>query len=202
LNQQTLTVAVTESGINDHVDALALALVGFRAPAQRLVQWGGRLAGVLDRGGRVLVAGNGGSAAEAAHLAGELVGRMRDDRPAYSAIALGADPATMTALANDYGFAEVFARQVEAHGRPGDVLITFSTSGRSENLLVAARAARAMGLATWALTGQAPNPLAALVDDALTIDADPQTVQELHLVCVHMLCAQVEAALNIGRGRR
>lgn len=197
MSQRTLTVAVTDPLIDHHVDALAAALVEFRPAAQRLVGWGRHLAAVLPTGGRLLVAGNGGSAAEAAHLAGELVGRMRADRPAYSAIALGGDPATLTALGNDYGFPEVFARQVQAHGRAGDVLLLFSTSGRSENLLVAARAARTRGLVTWALTGPAPNPLAELVDEALpAAGADAQTVQELHLLCVHLLCEQFEAALE------
>jgi D-sedoheptulose 7-phosphate isomerase len=193
------TIALADPLIDRHVDALATALAEFRPAAQRLAWWGRRLAGVLVDGGRLLVAGNGGSAAEAAHLAGEFVGRMRDDRPAYSAIALGADPATLTALGNDYGFTEVFARQVQAHGRPGDVLLAMSTSGRSPNLLAAADAARAAGLVAWALTGPPPNPLAQRCDDALSVvAADAQTVQELHLVCVHLLCAQVEAALEDG----
>ncbi len=203
MSQRTLTVAVTDPLIDHHVDALAAALAEFRPAAQRLVAWGQRLAEVLSAGGRVLVAGNGGSAAEAAHFAGELVGRMRDDRPAYSAIALGADSATLTALGNDYGFAEVFARQVQAHGRGGDVLLLFSTSGRSENLLVATRAARSRGIVTWAVTGPAPNPLAELADDTLpAIGGDAQTVQELHLLCVHLLCEQVEVALENAGARR
>jgi D-sedoheptulose 7-phosphate isomerase len=188
--------------IGDHIDGLADALVDFRAVAGRLAGWGAQLARVLESGGRLLVAGNGGSAAEAGHLAGELVGRMRDDRPAYSAIALGADPATLTALGNDYGFAEVFARQVRAHGRIGDVLILLSTSGRSENLLAAARAAHPIGITTWAMTGPPPNPLAQLCDDAVTVPAqDAQTVQELHLVSAHMLCEQFELALQGSGGR-
>lgn len=200
MSQPLTTTVVAEpqlaSDIDIHLDAIAAALVEFRAGAARLVVWGEALATVLETGGRLLVAGNGGSAAEAAHLAGELVGRMRDERPAYSAIALGGDFATLTALGNDYGFAEVFARQVRAHGRPGDVLITLSTSGRSENLLAATRAAQAMDVSSWALTGPAPNPLQQLSDDALAISGpDAQTVQELHLVCVHLLCAQVELAL-------
>jgi D-sedoheptulose 7-phosphate isomerase len=197
-----ITTVVADALVDDHIDALASALVDFRPAAGRLVRWGRGLAAVLDEGGRVLVAGNGGSAAEAAHLASELVGRVRDDRRPYSAIALGGDLATLTALGNDYGFAEVFARQVQAHGREGDVLITMSTSGRSENLLVAARMARSMGLSTWALTGPAPNPLALLCDDALPVSGNAQTVQELHLMCVHMLCEQVEAALLGGEALR
>ena len=197
------TVVAADPLIELHIDALAAALVEFRAAARRLVSWGRHLAGILNHGGRLLVAGNGGSAAEAAHLAGELVGRMRDDHPAYSAIALGADSATLTALGNDYGFSEVFARQVRAHGRPGDVLLALSTSGRSENLLAAAHVARAEGLTAWALTGPAPNPLAELCDDTLAITgAGAQTVQELQLVSVHLLCEQIEEALRVSEPRR
>jgi D-sedoheptulose 7-phosphate isomerase len=196
VSQPLTTVIVTDPRIDAHIDALTSAVAEFRPAAGRLTEWGTHLAIVLDEGGRLLVAGNGGSAAEASHLAGELVGRMRDDRPAYSAMTLGGDLATLTALGNDYGFAEVFARQVRAHGRPGDVLIMLSTSGRSENLLAATRAARDIGVTTWALTGPAPNPLEQLCDDALAISGgDAQTVQELHLVCVHLLCEQVELAL-------
>jgi D-sedoheptulose 7-phosphate isomerase len=143
----------------------------------------------------VLVASNGGSAAEAQHLAAELVGKLRDDRPAYSAIALHAESSSLTAISNDYGYERGFARQVEAHGRPGDVLVLLSTSGRSPNLLAAADAARERELTAWALTGRLPNPLAMRCDDVLALPTDPQTVQELHLVAVHVLCEQVEAAL-------
>jgi D-sedoheptulose 7-phosphate isomerase len=190
------TDPVTDMLTHAHLNSLAQTLDAFRAEAGRLCAWGARLAGILDDGGRLLVAGNGGSAAEAQHLAAELVGKMSADRRPLSAIALNAETSSLTAIANDYGYAEVFARQVRAHGRPGDVLLTLSTSGRSPNLLAAERAARQVGMLCWALTGRPPNPLAAASDDALAVpSADPQTVQELHLVCVHLLCAHVEAAL-------
>jgi phosphoheptose isomerase len=102
----------------------------------------------------------------------------------------------MTAIGNDYGYERVFARQVEAHGRTGDVLILLSTSGRSRNLLAAAQTARALSITTWALTGPLPNPLAMCCDDVLAVPADSPTVQELHLVAVHLLCAQVDAAVS------
>ena len=184
------TVVAADPLIELHIDALAAALVEFRAAARRLVSWGRHLAGILNHGGRLLVAGNGGSAAEAQHLAAELVGRLRDE-------------SGVSAIGNDYGFEEVFARQVRAHGRPGDVLLALSTSGRSENLLAAAHVARAEGLTAWALTGPAPNPLAELCDDTLAITgAGAQTVQELQLVSVHLLCEQVEEALRVGEPRR
>jgi Phosphoheptose isomerase len=187
---------LTDPRTADHLESLRRALPGLQAQGSILLEWGRALAAILERDGRLLVAGNGGSAAEAQHLAAELVGRMRSDRRPLSAIALTAETSSLTAISNDYGYAEVFARQVRAHGRPGDVLLTLSTSGRSPNLLAAAAAARETGLLHWALTGPAPNPLAQRSDAALCVDSpDPQTVQELHLVCVHLLCAHVEAHL-------
>jgi D-sedoheptulose 7-phosphate isomerase len=192
-----------DPSIAAHVDTLMAALADFRVTANRLVNWGHTLADVLSHGGRLLVAGNGGSAAEAAHLAGELVGGARANRPPHSAIALASDPATMTAIGGDTGFVDVFARQVRAHGRAGDVLLTLSTSGRTENLLEAVLAARSIGVTSWALTGPAPNPLAQISDDALPVSGvDAPTVQELHLVAVHVLCQQVEAALASGADSR
>jgi phosphoheptose isomerase len=179
-----------------HVGSLAGALTDFAAQGGRLRTWGGAIATILTGGGRLLSAGNGGSAAEAQHLVAELVGRMRADRRPYSAIALTAETAGLTAIANDYGYNQVFARQVRAHGRRGDALVLLSTSGRSPNLLAAAEAARGVGIRTMAVTGAELSPLALACDDALRMpSADPQTVQELHLVCVHLLCAHIEAAL-------
>ncbi len=126
---------------------------------------------MFDAGGRLLACGNGGSAAEAQHLTGELVGRFRHERRPLSAIALHADTSATTAIVNDYGDHEVFARQVAAHGRPGDVLVCLSTSGSSQNVVAAAKAAHELGVTTWALTGPAPNPLAALCDEAVTVEA-------------------------------
>lgn len=142
------------------------------------------------------MAGNGGSAAEAQHLAAELVGKLRWDRPALSAIALTAETASLTALGNDYGFQEVFARQVRAHGRPGDVLLLMSTSGRSANLLTAAEAAAGLGIRVLGFTGPTPNPLAGHCADVLAVpSSDPQVVQELHLVSVHVLCEHIDRTL-------
>jgi D-sedoheptulose 7-phosphate isomerase len=182
-----------------HLDRLSEAVELFRDEAPRLVRWAEHLAGTLGGGGRLLVAGNGGSAAEAQHLTAELVGKLHDDRPAFSAIALSAETSSLTAIGNDYGYDHVFARQVEAHGRPGDVLVLLSTSGRSPNLLTAADAARERGVTCWALTGPLPNPLAMRCDDAIAVDANAPTVQELHLVSVHVLCQLVEAVLSGGR---
>ena len=183
------------STVDAKLDRLSEAVELFRTEAARLARWGEHLAGVLVGGGRLLVAGNGGSAAEAQHLTAELVGKLREDRPAYSAIALHAETSSFTAIGNDYGFEQVFARQVQAHGRPGDVLLLLSTSGRSKNLMAAAATARDLGLTSWAMTGPLPNPLGMCCDDVLAVPADQQTSQELHLVAVHVLCEQIEAAL-------
>jgi D-sedoheptulose 7-phosphate isomerase len=179
-----------------HLRELAAPLAELERDADRLDRWGGELARVLLAGGRLLAAGNGGSASQAAHLTSELVGRYRDDRPPFSAIALCSESSALTAIGNDYGGAEVFARQVRAHGRPGDVLIALSTSGGSPNVLAATDAAAESGLVTWALTGRPGNPLAARCDDALCVDSPhTATVQEIHLIAVHLVCAAVDVAL-------
>ena len=162
----------------------------------RLNAWGEHLACVFQNGGRLLACGNGGSAAQAQHLTAELVGRYRDERQPFSAIALHADTSSLTAIANDYPPEELFARQVAAHGRAGDVLVALSTSGRSPNVVAAARQARLSGLTVWALTGPRPNPLAAEADDAVAVDAPyTATVQEIHQIVVHLVCAAVDTAV-------
>ncbi len=180
--------------IDEHAAEVADALRGLRSHASMVERWGRTLAETLWDGGRLLAAGNGGSAAEAQHLTAELVGRFLAERRPFSAIALCAETSSLTAIVNDYGADEMFARQVEAHGRPGDVLLLLSTSGRSPNVVRAAARGQAHGMTVWGLTGPAPNPLAALCDETLAIDA-PSTaaVQALHLVAVHALCAEVDA---------
>ncbi len=179
-----------------HLAELDAPLRALHRQAPQVERWGHRLAEVLLRGGRLLAAGNGGSAAQAQHLTAELVGRYRDDRPPFSAIPLCAEGAAMTAIGNDYGIEEIFARQVRAHGRPGDVLVALSTSGRSPNVLAAVDAAREQEMACWALTGRPPNPLAERADECLAVDSPhTATVQEVHLISVHLLCAAVDEAL-------
>jgi D-sedoheptulose 7-phosphate isomerase len=182
-----------------HLDHLRTGLRSLERQAPQLEQWGRELAEALAHGGRLLAAGNGGSAAEAQHLTAELVGRFEaPDRRPLSAIALHADTSSLTAIANDFGIPDIFARQVHAHGRPGDVLVLLSTSGRSENLLAAAAAARSVGLRVWALTGPQPNPLAAVADTVLAVDSPaPTAVQEVHLVAIHALCAAIEHHLPV-----
>ncbi|MEV8565431.1 SIS domain-containing protein [Streptomyces sp. NPDC051322] len=180
-----------------HCDDLMDALTEFRESCPTVQRWGAQLAGRLGGGARLLVAGNGGSAAQAQHLTAELVGRYREDRPPFSALALHADTSSTTAIANDYGVQEVFARQTCAHGRPGDVLMLLSTSGASANLLSAATEAHRIGMRVWAMTGPAPNPLEAVSDEALCVNAPVSaTVQELHLVAVHMVCEAFDRAIE------
>lgn len=185
----------------EHLDAVAPALRSLQNQADLLSAWGQELAHRLMAGQRLLVAGNGGSAAEAQHLTAELVGRFDGDRPPFAAIALHADTSSLTAIGNDYGYGEVFARQVRAHGRPGDVLMLLTTSGRSPNLLAAVEAGRAAGLSVWAMTGPAPNPLADIVgDEVLAVDGATANVQEGHLIAVHSLCRAFE--LEVRRSSR
>lgn len=187
--------------VRAHFDALERALHRNLRPAtEQVLTWGVRLAGVYERGGRLFACGNGGSAAEAQHLTAELTGRFRAERRPLSAIALHAETSSLTAIGNDYGPEEMFARQLVAHGRPGDVLLALSTSGSSANVVAAAKAGKEIGLATWALTGPSPNPLAALCDGAIPVDADSvSVVQEMHLVLVHSLCAALESAMGVDR---
>ena len=179
-----------------HLQELSRALERFSSCVDVADDWGVRLARVLTGGGRLLAAGNGGSAAQAQHLTAELVGRYRADRPPFSAICLTAETSSLTAIANDYPADELFARQVEAHGRPGDVLVLLSTSGRSPNAVAAARRARDCGITALAITGPAPNPLAAACHDAVAIDSPwTATVQEVHLVALHLICAAFDEAV-------
>jgi D-sedoheptulose 7-phosphate isomerase len=180
-----------------HLADLRTAVNALDRDAARLERWAEQLAATLHTGGRLLAAGNGGSAAQAQHLVAELVGKLDRDRPPLSAIALSAETCGLTAIGNDYGFEQVFARQVTAHARPGDVVMLLSTSGRSPNVLAAGEAAKASGAQLWAMTGAAPNPLSEVCDDALAVPShDTQVVQEVHLVAVHLLCARVDVELD------
>jgi D-sedoheptulose 7-phosphate isomerase len=179
--------------VREHILSTAPALRALSEQSERLASWARELATRLSSGHRLLVAGNGGSAAETQHLTAELVGRFSRDRRPFSAIALSAETSSITAIGNDYGFDDVFARQVRAHGRSGDVLLLLSTSGRSRNLLNAARAASELGITSWAMTGGSPNPLEVACDEAIALDASNAHVQEAQLVAVHALCVAFDA---------
>lgn len=150
----------------------------------------------LRRGGKVLLAGNGGSAAQAQHMAGELMGRFAFDRPGLPAISLTTDTVSITAIGNDYGYEHIFSRQVQALGNKGDVFIGYSTSGRSQNILMAFEEARACGLVCIGFTGNRGGPMRELCDILIEVPSDETPrIQESHLVLGHTLCEMVEKAL-------
>jgi len=146
-----------------------------------------------ERGGKLLVCGNGGSAADSQHIVAELVGRYLVDRPGFAAIALSTNTSTATAVGNDYGFAQIFARQVTALGRPEDVLLVISTSGNSPNCVAAVGAARSVGMAVYGFLGGDGGQLLRLVDGALIApsSATPK-IQEIHIMMGHLLCRLLE----------
>ncbi len=177
-------------------DSIALKQMVLSSHRQAIVSMAEAWVDCLRRGGQVLLCGNGGSAADAQHLAAELVNRFLRERPALPAVALTTDTSILTATANDTAFAEVFARQVEALGRPGDVLFLLSTSGRSPNLHRAAEAARAREMTVLALLGGDGGGLAARCDQSLVVPSSlSPRVQEVHILIGHILCEAVEKAL-------
>ncbi|OYT98998.1 MAG: phosphoheptose isomerase [Burkholderiales bacterium PBB1] len=150
----------------------------------------------LGQRGKLLFMGNGGSAADSQHLAGELVSRFAYDRPGLSAVALTVDTSILTAIGNDYGYESLFSRQVEALGQPGDVLFGFTTSGKSPNILKALRTARAMGLVTVGMTGNRGEAITQLVDHCVEIpSACTPNIQEGHIVVGHIICGLIEASI-------
>ncbi|MCZ7572106.1 MAG: SIS domain-containing protein [Ardenticatenaceae bacterium] len=175
--------------LSSALEQLATRAVVLAGVAARLVE-------TLRTGHKVLIAGNGGSAAEAQHFAAELVGRFKRERMPYAVMSLTTDTSILTAVANDYGYQEVFARQLLAYGQPGDLLIAFSTSGESENLVRAARAARNREIAVVAVTGERSSRLERLADVTVRVPAaDTAAVQELHMIVTHVLCDIAESAL-------
>ncbi len=150
----------------------------------------------LKSGGKILLAGNGGSAADAQHIAGEFVSRFAFDRPGLSAIALTTDSSILTAIGNDYGYEKLFARQVQAHGDKADVFIGYSTSGKSPNVLRAFEESRKRGLVCIGMTGNRGGPMCELCDHLLEVPSgDTPKIQEGHLVLGHILCGLVENAM-------
>jgi D-sedoheptulose 7-phosphate isomerase len=183
-SQQTLERAATDAAFVDAIVAIA-----------------GRIAASLKSGGKVLLAGNGGSASDAQHIAAELVGRLVDDRAPLAAIALTTDTSALTAIGNDYGFEQVFARQLRALGKKGDVFIAISTSGRSPNVIAALQAARELGLVTVGFGKTGPAPMLALCDVVLAAPSEETAqTQQLHITAAHAICHLVEREL-FGAGR-
>jgi D-sedoheptulose 7-phosphate isomerase len=173
-------------------DAALLAVAGDIAIA---------IVGALRSGHKVLLIGNGGSAADAQHIASEIVGRYRKERPGFAAIALTTDTSALTAISNDYGFEQIFARQVESLGRQGDVLLALSTSGRSPNILAALAAARRCGLVTVGFTGLKGSSLREFCDHLFIAPSDDTPViQQIHMTASHAICDSVEHAMADGVG--
>ncbi|HOW98181.1 MAG TPA: SIS domain-containing protein [Kiritimatiellia bacterium] len=168
---------------------------GLRGPVEELAS---EIAARLRAGGKVLACGNGGSAADAQHLAGELMNRFLKERRPYAGIALSTDTSVLTSIANDYSFAEVFEKQVRALGRRGDVLIAISTSGNAENVCRAVKAAKDLGLLTVGLTGGSGGKLRPLVDRPLCVASTAATprIQEGHQLIIHALCERLEELLE------
>ncbi len=163
---------------------------------ENLVAMARMLAESLGQGGKLLIFGNGGSAADAQHLAGELVNRFQVERPPLAALALTTDTSVLTSIANDYNFQEVFAKQVRALGRPGDVALGISTSGVSPNVVEGLKAARELGLKTLALTGGDGGPVAAQADLALVVESkNTPRIQEVHITMIHILCDLIDYVL-------
>lgn len=175
------------------IRAAAASLLALQARTAAIESACRLLAGTLARGARVLTAGNGGSAAEAMHMAEELSGRFRGNRRSLPGLALCADGTVLTCIGNDFGFDAVFARQVEGLGAPGDLLVLFSTSGRAANLRCAADAARRAGLSLLTLLGRDGGGLAGLADVEIIVpEAVTERIQEAHLFLVHVLLDHVE----------
>ena len=171
------------------------ALLADESLLRRLLAVADAMTATLRQGGRVLLAGNGGSAADAQHLAAELVSRFEFDRPGLPALSLSTDTSMLTAIGNDYGYEQLFRRQLQAQGRPGDLFIGITTSGRSPNVLAALQACAGLGITAVALCGQG-GALDHLANHVLRVPSSHTArIQECHILIGHLLCAHVEQAL-------
>lgn len=182
---------VVEMSLKQHIEIFQTIL---RSETNLIEKCAGLILKTLDRAGKILICGNGGSAADAQHIAAEFVGRYETERKALPAIALTTDTSALTALANDYGFERIFARQVEALGRAGDLLIALSTSGNSPNVNAAVMSARRIGCQTIGLTGSGGKKLASLCDACILVPATRTArIQEAHITIAHIWCEMVDA---------
>ncbi len=182
--------AYFESQFDEHEAIVRATREALRAPFARLVA---ACSGALAGGGKIMLFGNGGSAADAQHLAAELVVRYNADRRAIAALALTTDSSTLTAGANDFGYETVFARQIEALGKPGDVAIGITTSGNSENVVRALQTAKSSGLVATALSGRDGGKLTGLAEPLLIVPSETTArIQEMHITLGHMLCDALE----------
>ncbi len=182
--------------MRQHNSALQRALDSWQGSASQVAEAASAIVSAVRKGNKILTAGNGGSAADAQHFAAELVGRYKRERSPYPAIALTTDTSILTAIGNDYGYDDVFARQVGALGRAGDVFLAYTTSGESKNLLAAADEAHGRGMTVIALIGPGDSSLSRSADIALRMPAtDTPIIQEMHLMATHLLCDLAEAEL-------
>lgn len=180
--------------INEHLDDLIATLGRFRALLPTVEAAGAEISRAIKGGNKLLTAGNGGSAADALHLAEELVGRFNKERPSLPAIALCADPTLLTCIGNDYGFDHVYSRQVEGLGRPGDVLVVFTTSGKSPNIIKALHAAKARRVRTIAVLGKDGGPARGLADHEIIVPSNSTArIQEIHTFILHSWLTILEA---------
>lgn len=180
--------------VREHIELAEWLLAELQEP---LSTSAGMMIDCLRGGGKILLCGNGGSAADAQHFAAELVGRFEVERSGLPAIALTTDSSALTAIGNDYGFEQLFARQVEALARPGDLLVGISTSGNSPNVCKALEKAKQLGCTTLGLVGRDGGTMAAVADYALIVPAERTArIQEMHLLIIHLLCEAVDAAFG------
>ena len=185
-----------ETMLNSMIDSHIRCMQGLKPLAPTIEKTGALLLNGLLRGGKLLICGNGGSAGDAQHFAAEIIGRFEKERQAYPAVALSTDTSILTAVSNDYGYREVFARQVDGLGRPGDILMGISTSGHSPNVQRAVERARAIGMKTVGLLGKDGGELREEVDQAIVVDS-PVTarIQEAHIFILHYWAWQIENGL-------
>jgi D-sedoheptulose 7-phosphate isomerase len=182
--------------LNTMIDAHVQCLKNLKTIEPALKMAGDMLLQCLLDGRKIMICGNGGSASDAQHFAAEIVGRFEKERRAYPAVALSTDTSILTAVGNDYGYGEVFARQVAGLGRPGDVLIGISTSGHSENIIRAVKRCKSLGMKTVGLLGKDGGALKPLVDQAIVVDsASTARIQETHIFILHYWAWQIESGL-------
>lgn len=193
-SESPTVASLLQRSLHEHIQAVEALLKTHLPDIERSGQM---ICSALDRGNKVLLCGNGGSAADAQHIAAELVGTYELQRRAWPSIALTTDTSALTALSNDFGYEHVFARQVEALAREGDVLVALSTSGGSANVLKAAEVARKLGCQIIALTGRTGEPLASMCDVAITVPSERTSrIQEAHITIGHLWCEMVDTQLR------
>ncbi len=192
-------MSLIETEINKTISVMQQILAD-KDLTQLVITIGNHCAKSVANGGKIMFCGNGGSAADAQHLAAEMVGKLMMPRPAMAGLALTTDTSALTAVGNDFGYEYIFSRQVEGLGRAGDIIVGISTSGRSKNVIEAFKAARAKGITTVGMTGANGGDMAPLSDFLIKIPSqETPKIQEGHIVLGHIFCAVVEAAIHGGK---